>query len=236
MRRVLTAKDQVEMLSPWRLAAPYQPFKPSSDPYYFRGYDYDPEDPEDPLLEDLQNAWVVGEGHDRRKPHIQRGAEEGPASPDEPLTDTERWMRSMGHEFATRIHQSEPTDHHLYRGMTVPPGYLEKARQDRSVRLPLSSFTTESDTANDYAIPDPDRGDSNRVGEGVVMRLAPGAKATPLLDEHITHGDFDVTDLRRMRPEEQNEMYYGDSPGHDLPMLMDIKQRSVPTPKGMAGV
>jgi hypothetical protein len=210
-----------------RLAAP---FKPSSDPYYFRGYDYDPrEDSTDPD-EDLATAWIVGEGMDRRKPHIQRGAEQGPAGPDEHLTPTERWMRDVGHQFATRIHQSDPTAEHLYRGMTVPQAYLTQLAKTRSMRLPLSSFTVESDTANDYASPDPERGDSPRRGSGLLMRLAPGAKAVPLLDEHITHGDFDVSDLHRMTPQEQKEMGgYG-----DLPMLADIKQRSVPKPFGMS--
>ena len=211
----------------WRTGALFDP----SDPHYFPGYTYGPgpEDEDDPTLPDLQNSWVIGEGMDRRKPHLQRGVTDGPARPDAPLTDTERHLQNMGHEFTQRIHQAEPTDDHLYRGMTVPPEWIDNAHRNRSISLPLSSFDYDPGTAGDYSIPHPDRSSSSRHGRGVVLRLDPGAKAMPLIDsEHVTHGDFDVHDVHPMT--DQEDLEYGPFRDHERPTVIHVRQRSVPAP------
>mgnify|MGYP000919604390 FL=1 len=207
----------------------YEMFKPSSDPYYFDGYDFDPKgEPDDPVLEDLQTAWIAGDGMGKRKPHIQRGAEMGPASPDENLTPTEQWLRNMGHEFASRISQSGPTNDRLYRGMLVPQEWIDNAAKTKSISLPLSSFDLDPETAGCYTLPDPGRSSSPRTGLPVFLRLAPGAQAYHLLDtEHITHGDFDITNMRPITLDEDDEDDLLGANG----ILMDITHRSLPQRK-----
>ena len=207
-----------------RLASEYQVFKPSSDPSYFDGMDedYEGDNPDDPVHDDLMTSWLLGNGLDKRKPHIQRGAEQGPSQPHENLNPTERWLRNMGHEFANRIHHAEPFGDVLFRGMTVSPDWVHNAAKNKSITLPLSSTDEDSETAGNYTSPRVTR----RAGTGVFMQIAPGAKAYHLVDsEHVTHGDFDVHDMHRATPEEQ--AVHGLSP---MTMFMHVQQRGVPAP------
>lgn len=207
--------------------ADYKLFDPRTDPHYFDGLDYDPSDDDEDIHSDLVTSWVIGNGLARRKPHIQRGVEEGPAHPDAPLTDTERWMQNMGHEFAKRIHAAPPTEGYTYRGMTVSPDWVANARRKKSVTLPLSSIDYDHDYSSSYTSPRVTR----RPGVGVLMRIEPGAKAYHLAEsEHITHGDFDVHDLHYATPEESDQ--YGIDP-HTT--VMHVRQRSVPAPFGVPG-
>lgn len=178
----------------------------------------------------METAWLIGEGSTRRKPHIQRGVEQGPAHPDAPLTDTERWLQNTGHEFAKRIHQAEPNPDHIYRGMAVPPEWIEKARQDGSITLPLSSFSPYAFMAHDYSRPDPDRGWAARKGHGVILKVEPGSKSHPInYDENVSHGDFDVLGMHQLTDDESvNE--YEEEPDGIPRTVIHVRQRSVPAP------
>lgn len=207
--------------------AGYKLFDPRTDPYYFDNLDYDPSGDDEDIHSDLLTSWVIGNGMARRKPHIQRGVEQGPAHPGAPLTDTERWMQNMGHEFAKRIHAAPPTEGYTYRGMTVSPDWVANARRKKSVTLPLSSIDYDHDYSSSYTSPRVTR----RPGVGVLMRIEPGAKAYRLAEsEHITHGDFDVHDMHYATPEESDQ--YGIDP-HTT--VMHVRQRSVPSPVGLPG-
>lgn len=223
----------------WRVAAKSHraPFDVSSDPHYFPDWTYDSEladgPADDPTHRDLQNSWYSA-GLVERKPHIQRGVKHGLAHPDAPLTDTERHLQDMGHEFTRRIHHSEPTADELYRGMTVPNAWVAEAQRSGRVSLPLSSFDTSPDTGAYYAVGD---GPAPVGHQQVMLRLAPGAKSYPILStEHITHGDFAVHGVQQMSAHDFSDLIgepYASrmlDGGVRLPTVVDIHQRHVPPP------
>ena len=115
--------------------------------------------------------------------------------------------------------------------MTVPPGWVDKVRQEGSVTLPLSSFSGDASLAYDYSRPDPGRTWAPRKGHGVILRVEPGSKAHQIADdEHVSHGDFDVLNVHDMTDDELHQEYYG-NPGNHLPTtVLHVRQRSVPTP------
>jgi hypothetical protein len=206
------------------------------DPRYFPEWIYADEDgdshrltPDDPTHNDLQNAWFSS-GLEERKPHLQRGADHGPVPSDESLTDTERWLTGLGHEFTKRIHHSPPTDEPIYRGAAMPQEWIDNAAATKRIKLPLSSFDNGDSTAAFYAQQAketwPDR-------KSVMFEVAPGAKSYPLISnppmaEHITHGDFDVLGTRTMTPEEISG--HGLDSESEPPTVMSLRQRSVPHP------
>ena len=206
------------------------------DDHYFPGYHFGPASPgelddDDATQADMETAWLIGEGSTRRKPHIQRGVEQGPAHPGAPLTDTERWLQGVGHDFATHIHQAEPSPDPLYRGMAVPPEWLDKVQQDGSVSLPLSSFTPFGEMAYDYSRPDPGRGWSPRKGHPVILKVEPGSKSHPINDdENVSHGDFDLLGMHTMTDDELGGEYEADRQGHIPTTVVNVRQRSVPAP------
>ena len=211
----------------WRIVADY-------DPLYFPGWHPDGEvveHPDDPVRDDLAKSWLIGgPGLEKRKPHIQNGADFGPAQPHENLSATEQWLRNMGHEFATRIHRAEPFQGELLRGMTVHPEWVANAARSRSVTLPLSSVDEDPTIASCYTVPDTKWG--RKPGTAVFMAISPGAKAYPFGDskydtEYLTHGDFEVHEMRPATPEDQDQ--YGIEPGTTF---LRLRQRSVPAPAG----
>jgi hypothetical protein len=208
--------------------ATYKLFNPLDD-HYFPGYSYGPgpDDEDDPMLPDLQNAWVIGEGLTRRQPWLQRGAQQGPVHASEQLSDTERWLTTMGHELSKRIHGSPGSEYPLYRGMVVPHDFLSKYQPGSTLSLPLSSFDEDSSTAWSYATPQPQWDAGHEGKTGVLLHLPQGARSFPLIDtEHITHGDYDVTGVRPSTPDDLEELG-GTS---FMPTIMDIRQRNVPRP------
>ena len=243
-------KEARKLLSSNTIRCAYEMFKPSTAPEFFPNVDWeDPGDPssyDDPVLEELRNAWGPL-GFSQRKPWIQQGIEMGPASPDENLSDAQRWLRNMGHEFASRISQSEPTTGYLYRGAEHPQEWVDKILQDRSVSLPLSSFSEDAEYALDYARPDSRPAYTRTKGRPVYFRLAPGAKTMKLFDadESLTHGDFDVVGSHIMTPDElytpdpdpsgsdMSQILYDYNKvfGNNPPVLIDIKHRSLPKRK-----
>jgi len=208
----------------WRTAADY-------DPSYFPGWHPDDEvveHPDDPIRDDLGKAWIIGDGLDKRRKHIQNGADFGPAQPHENLNTTEQWLRNIGHEFATRIHRAAPFDGELLRAMVVHPEWITNASRSRSVTLPLSSADEDPTIASCYTVPHRDQS----PGSGVFMAISPGAKAYPFGDdrhdtEYLTHGDFDVHEMYPATSREQEQ--YGIDPGT---MFMRLRQRHVPAPAG----
>jgi hypothetical protein len=214
-------------------AADRAPFDTSSDRYYFPSWTFDSELAEGPDCDsthrDLQNAWFSF-GLAERKPHIERGADDGPARPDEPLTATERWLREMGAECAARIGRSEPTTVRLYRGMTVPGEWLGSVRVAGTLSLPLSSFATDPGTGAFYATQD-----RPHHHHSVLLGLAPGARTYPILSsEHLTHGVFSLHRVRAMTEQEFSRLIgepYATrmrATGTPLPTVLSIHQHSLP--------
>lgn len=212
------------------------PFDTGSDPHYFPCWTYDSELADGPAADsthrDLQNAWFSC-GLAERKPHIQAGADAGPAGVDEPLTTTERWLREVGAHFTTRIARSAPNTVHLYLGMIVPAAWLSAARRTALIPLPLSSFDTNPGTAAFYATQDR----PHPHHQSVLLALEPGAHSYAILtSEHLTHGLFEVHHVREMTQEHFTDVI-GETHAADirangiaLPVALRIRQRSVPGP------
>lgn len=95
-----------------------------------------------------------------------------------------------------------PTDQALFRGVQMAPEQAAKLVKDVEIDIPISGWTPDTTTAEDFAR-DPSLGGWNegvkahlpKEGQPVIFNLKPGARAVSLgneASEHVTFGRFRV--------------------------------------------
>jgi hypothetical protein len=146
----------------------------------------------------------------------------------EPLLDLGD-LEDVGAEvFAMAVH-SPPTTTKTYRGVALTSEDVARLSENTSYSMPLSSFSTDRESAESYAFPAKHSwasDDARREGlVPVVFELDKGAKAASLGGELATSGEFEVRSIKPVRLKQ----VFGDpdNPAETGGFVVQLKQVSL---------